>query len=91
MKVRTNIVRVAALAAVVLSVGGCTVSRKDFLNTAYGPGQSPETYRVGGPAPAVESASRVTLIRSADVSSGWAGATTAPATPAPAASQPATP
>lgn len=86
MKVRTRIVCVASLAVVAVSVGGCTVSRKEYLNTAYGPGETPATYRVGGVAPEPSTGSRVTLIRSAEVSSGWTGAASAPA-----ASQPTTP
>ena len=86
MKVRTNTVRFAALGLVTVALSGCgmTVSRNESLNTAFGPGQSPTTYRVGGERPESESGSRVTLIRSADVSSGWKGAATAPAA-APAA------
>ncbi len=93
MKVRTNTVRFAALALVTVALSGCgmTVSRNESLNTAFGPGQSPTTYRVGGERPESESGSRVTLIRSADVSSGWKGAATAPAAAPASGAAPAAP
>ena len=86
MKVRTNIVCFAALGLVTVALTGCgtTVSRNESFNTAFGPGTTPTTWRAGGPREETESGSRVTLIRSADVSSGWKGAATAPAA-APAA------
>lgn len=86
MKVRTNTIRFAALTLVTVALTGCgmTVSRNDSFNTAFGPGQSPTTYRVGGERPESESGSRVTLIRSADVNSGWKGAESAPAATPPA-------
>lgn len=80
MKVITNIARVATIGVVVLVIGGCdTVSRDQYLNTAYGPGKAPETYRVGGPRVETASGSRVTLIRRAEVDSGWNGPATQPA------------
>jgi hypothetical protein len=66
MKTRTNFARIAFAAVAIVSLGGCTVSRNQYLNTAYGPGQSPATYRVGGPRQDTQVESKVTIIRHAN-------------------------
>lgn len=71
MKTRTHVARIAAIAAIAFvaaTLGGCsnTVSRNEYLSTAYGPGKSPATYRVGGVREVTEVESKVTIIRRAD-------------------------
>ena len=66
MNTRTNFARIALAAVAVISLGGCTVSRNEYLTTAYGPGKSPATYRVGGPRQDTQVESKVTIIRHAE-------------------------
>ena len=66
MKIRTTIARLALAAVAVVSIGGCTVSRNEYLDTAYGTGSAPSTYRVGGLREVTSVDSKVTIIRTAD-------------------------
>lgn len=48
MHVRKTFALIAAAAALATVSTGCTVSRNQSFDTAYGAGHAPETYRVGG-------------------------------------------
>lgn len=82
MHVRTRTLGALAGAAALLALAGCTVSRSQYLNTAFGPGKSPETYRVGGLAPQTNTEAKVVVVRSADLEVAGAPSSAAAQTPA---------